>query len=96
MATLDQTFQLSAQALPDHPAGGRSFDWPMAGLSLWLVLGTYLDGFFHHNLLGKQNRGVGNFSPHAPVTQTVKPGGVATQRQGVVLIAVVAGEAAGV
>jgi len=50
MTTIDNAFRLSSQARCDRPIGGRRFDLPVALLSLWLLLGTYLDGFAHHNI----------------------------------------------
>ena len=52
MATLDSTLRFPAQAVEGRPAGGIRFDLPVAILSAWLVVGTYLDGFVHHNLPG--------------------------------------------
>ena len=52
MITIDSKFRLSSQAAVrcERPTGGRWFDLPVALLSLWLMLGTYLDGFAHLNI----------------------------------------------
>src|SRR5690242_3202687 len=50
MATLNPVLNQTPAAVCIRPRGGLRFDLPVALLSLWLVLGLYLDGFAHHNL----------------------------------------------
>jgi hypothetical protein len=52
MTTIDQTFRRTAKSADycQRPAGGWRFDMAVSLLALWLTVGTFLDGFAHHNL----------------------------------------------
>lgn len=50
MTALNSALNQTSAAMCVRPRGGLRFDVPVALLSLWLVLGLYLDGFAHHNL----------------------------------------------
>lgn len=52
MTTLDRALKLTSgpAGYCERPAGGLRFDLPAALLALWMMMGTFLDGFAHHNL----------------------------------------------
>jgi hypothetical protein len=53
MTTISTTLRLVPNTghYCERPAGSRRLDWSAAVLGLWLMLGMFLDGFAHHNLL---------------------------------------------
>lgn len=52
MTTIDRTLQPTSQSTNycQRPTGGWRFDLTVSLLALWLTVGTFLDGFAHHNL----------------------------------------------
>lgn len=52
MMTIDQTIKPTPKPADycQRPSGGWRFDLPASLLALWLTVGTFLDGFAHHNL----------------------------------------------
>ncbi len=52
MTTIDQTLNPTSKSAThcQRPAGGWHFDLPVSLLALWLTVGTFFDGFAHHNL----------------------------------------------
>lgn len=45
-----KTYSKAGLALPEVRAGGRGFDWTMAGFSIWWMGGLFIDGWAHANI----------------------------------------------
>src|SRR6266567_8991725 len=45
-----KTFDEAGLALSPVRVSGRSFDWTMAGLSIWWMGGLFIDGWAHSNI----------------------------------------------